>query len=62
VSVAADGATDGSAQARELMVDGVRLDAVVLVAWDPVTGRAVPAFSGIDAEGVVWSGVKTVRS
>ncbi len=62
VRVAADGAVDGSAQARELLVDGVRLDAVVFVAGDPVTGRGVPAFSGVDVDGVVWSGVKTVRS
>jgi arabinan endo-1,5-alpha-L-arabinosidase len=62
VRVVADGAVDRSAHARELLVDGVRLDAVVFVGGDPVTGRAVPAFSGIDVDGVVWSGVKTVRS
>ncbi|WP_313356759.1 arabinan endo-1,5-alpha-L-arabinosidase [Microbacterium sp.] len=38
------------------------LDAVVFGAWDPVAGCPVLAFSAIDADAVVWSGSKTVRS
>ncbi|WP_193597112.1 arabinan endo-1,5-alpha-L-arabinosidase [Microbacterium sp. YJN-G] len=36
------------------------LDAVVFGAWDPVAQRTVLAFSGIDRDGVVWSGSKAV--
>jgi len=42
--------------------DVVTLDAVVFGAWDPVTRRPVLAFSGIDEQGVVWSGSKAVAS
>jgi len=38
------------------------LDAVVFGAWDQVAGCTVLAFSGIDGDGVVWSGSKAVRS
>ncbi len=40
----------------------VELDGVVFGAWDPVAARPVLAFSGIDADGVVWSGSQEVAS
>ncbi|PKI91644.1 arabinan endo-1,5-alpha-L-arabinosidase [Actinomycetales bacterium SN12] len=40
----------------------VVLDAVVFGAWDQVAGCTVLAFSGIDADGVVWSGSKAVEA
>ncbi|GAA5206351.1 arabinan endo-1,5-alpha-L-arabinosidase [Microbacterium kyungheense] len=58
--------TDGQALTTPLIVgtpDGdVVLDAVVFGAFDPVAQRAVPAFSGLDAEGVVWTGSKAVAA
>ncbi|WP_341977351.1 arabinan endo-1,5-alpha-L-arabinosidase [Microbacterium sp. LWO13-1.2] len=47
---------------RDETRDGVELDAVVFGAWDPVASRTVLAFSGIDPNGVVWSGSKAVTS
>lgn len=38
----------------------VVLDAVVFGAWDPVAGCSVPAFGGLDADGVVWLGSRIV--
>ncbi|MEV7632410.1 arabinan endo-1,5-alpha-L-arabinosidase [Microbacterium sp. NPDC089318] len=61
VVVAADGSTDGSPIACELTVDGIPLDGVVFGGWDPVTRRAVLAFSGLAPDGVAWSGMKAVR-
>jgi len=62
VEVTADGMSDGTPAARVLVVGGAILDAVVFGAWDPVAGRTVLAFSGIDADGVVWSGSKAVTA
>lgn len=38
----------------------VVVDGAVFGAWDPVAGRSVPAFAGLDAEGVVWMGAQEV--
>lgn len=57
--------TDGAAVTGSLTVDtgaGIELDAAVFGGWDPVARRAVLAFSGIDADGVVWSGVQEEAS
>jgi arabinan endo-1,5-alpha-L-arabinosidase len=71
VEITADGMSDGTPVAMRLAVSWVAewgagseasLDAVVFGAWDPVAGRTVLAFSGIDADGVVWSGSKTVTA
>lgn len=51
--------TAGESVTGDLVVqasDEVRLDAVAFGAWDPVAQRAVVAFGGVDADGVVWVG------
>lgn len=54
--VSADGVSDGAPDAVQLSVDGVAIDAVVFAT--EADGVARLAFSGIDADGVVWFGEK----
>ena len=58
--------TDGAAVTTPVIVQApggdVVLDAVVFGAFDPVAQRPVMAFSGLDAEGVVWTGSKAVAA
>jgi arabinan endo-1,5-alpha-L-arabinosidase len=49
------GMPDGSA-------DDVELDAVVFGSWDEARSRQALSFSGIDQNGVVWSGTKAALS
>ena len=61
--VSCDAASDGEVVTAMLVVHRaagapVELDAVVFGSWDPVAGRAALSFSGIDSDGVVWSGTK----
>lgn len=64
VTVTTGGESDGRPSPVPLTLadGGVALDAVVFGAWDPVAQRTVLAFSGIDADGVVWSGSKAVTA
>jgi arabinan endo-1,5-alpha-L-arabinosidase len=39
-------------------LDGVDVDSVVFASWDWSKGQAALSFSGIDKDGVVWSGTK----
>lgn len=63
LTISGDARTSGDAVAGQLTVHAgsdVVIDAVVFGATDPATGRAVLAFGGIDADGVVWTGAKAV--
>lgn len=65
--VSGDAASAGEAVPATLVVhaaagSAVELDAVVFGSWDPVAGRAALSFSGIDADGVVWSGTKAANA
>ncbi|MGC3986523.1 MAG: arabinan endo-1,5-alpha-L-arabinosidase [Pseudorhodoferax sp.] len=70
VVVDADAVTDGEPVRVRLVVRAssgsvhatAAVDAVVFGAWDPVAARTVLAFSGVDADGVVWSGSKAVTA
>ncbi|MGB3731935.1 arabinan endo-1,5-alpha-L-arabinosidase [Microbacterium sp.] len=62
VTVASDALSDGTPAAQRIVVDDSPLDAVVFGARDPVAQRTVLAFSGIDPDGVVWSGSKAVTA
>jgi arabinan endo-1,5-alpha-L-arabinosidase len=66
VSLISDGTPMPARLRIAAMPDGsggdVELDAVVFGSWDQAGGRPALSFSGIDQNGVVWSGTKAVLS
>ncbi|WP_309065649.1 arabinan endo-1,5-alpha-L-arabinosidase [Microbacterium sp.] len=60
VQLSAPVASAGEPVATTLTVDGVELGGVVFGAFDPVAGRPVLAFAGLDPAGVVWAGSQEI--